>query len=213
MPSHRSRRWKSGSMPASFWASSQTSDWMPATGFQWNFTSDVSPAALTSRKVWTPKPSIVRNDRGMARSRHDPHHMWVDSGCRETKSQKVSCADWACGISRSGSRLDGVDEVRELDAVLDEEHRHVVADQVAVALVGVELDREAADVARPCRPSRGSRAPWRTGRTPAFRCRSHAGSRPAWTSRQSLVGLEEAVGRRRRGRGPPARGSARGRNG
>ena len=30
-------------------------------------------------------------------------NMWVLSGCRETKSQKVSWADCACGISRSGS--------------------------------------------------------------------------------------------------------------
>ncbi|MCY1333938.1 hypothetical protein D9M69_196790 [compost metagenome] len=40
-----------------------------------------------------------------------------------------------------------VDEVGELDGVLDEEHRHVVADQVEVALVGIELHREAAHVA------------------------------------------------------------------
>ncbi len=39
-----------------------------------------------------------------------------------------------------------VDEVGELDGVLDEEHRHVVADQVEVALVGVELGGEAAHV-------------------------------------------------------------------
>ena len=46
-----------------------------------------------------------------------------------------------------GVRLGGVDDVGELDAVLDEEHRHVVADQVEVALVGVELHRETAGVA------------------------------------------------------------------
>ena len=44
--------------------------------------------------------------------------------------------------------LDRVDEVGELHRVLDEEHRDVVADQVPVAFVGVELDREAAHVAR-----------------------------------------------------------------
>ena len=56
-------------------------------------------------------------------------------------------------------RLGGVDDVGELDAVLDEEHRHVVADQVEVALVGVELHREAAGVAhgvgRPARAEHG----------------------------------------------------------
>ena len=40
----------------------------------------------------------------------------------------------------------GVDEVGELDAVLDEEHRHVVADQIPVAFARVEADREAADI-------------------------------------------------------------------
>ena len=41
----------------------------------------------------------------------------------------------------------GVDEVLELGRVADEEDRRVVADQVVVALFGVELDREAARVA------------------------------------------------------------------
>ncbi len=41
-----------------------------------------------------------------------------------------------------GVRLAGVDDVRELDRVLDEEHRDVVADQVERPLVGVELRRE-----------------------------------------------------------------------
>ena len=63
-------------------------------------------------------------------------------------------------------RLGGVDDVGELDAVLDEEDRHVVADKVEVALSGVELDREAADVAdrvgRAARPD----ARWRTARRP-----------------------------------------------
>ena len=43
--------------------------------------------------------------------------------------------------------LDGMHQVRELHRVLDEEDRHVVAHQVPVALVGVELHREAAHVA------------------------------------------------------------------
>ncbi len=45
-------------------------------------------------------------------------------------------------------RLGRVDDVGELDAVLDEKHRHVVADQVEGALVGVELYREPARVPR-----------------------------------------------------------------
>ncbi|MGY4515198.1 hypothetical protein ACVWWW_000766 [Lysobacter sp. HA18] len=44
--------------------------------------------------------------------------------------------------------FDGVHEVRELHRVLDEEHRDVVANEIPVALLGVELHREAAYVAR-----------------------------------------------------------------
>lgn len=39
-----------------------------------------------------------------------------------------------------------VDEVGELDRVLDEEHRGVVADHIVVALLGVVLDGETAGV-------------------------------------------------------------------
>jgi len=51
-------------------------------------------------------------------------------------------------------RLRGVDQVRELDGVLDEEDRHVVADQVEVALLGVKAHREPAGI-----PGRVGRAP------------------------------------------------------
>ena len=37
-------------------------------------------------------------------------------------------------------RLDSMDEIGKLDGVLNEKHRHVVAHQIPVALVGVELD-------------------------------------------------------------------------
>jgi hypothetical protein len=43
--------------------------------------------------------------------------------------------------------LDRVDQIRELHRVLDEEHRDVVADEIPVAFVGIELDGEAARVA------------------------------------------------------------------
>ena len=53
--------------------------------------------ALTMRKVWMPKPSMNRRLRGMARS--DMAHMTLCSvsGISETKSQKVSWAEAACG--------------------------------------------------------------------------------------------------------------------
>ena len=84
----------------------------------------------------------------MARSDMTHMSMCMLSGISETKSQNVSCADAACGIAAVRLHLHGVDEVGELDGVLDEEDRDVVADEIEVALLGVELDREAAHVAR-----------------------------------------------------------------
>ena len=44
--------------------------------------------------------------------------------------------------------LHSVDEIGKLDGVLDEENRNVVANQIPVALTGVEFHREATHVAR-----------------------------------------------------------------
>ena len=96
-------RWKSGSAPLILTASFHSTDCRPCVGFQWNLTNVAAPSALTSWKVWTPKPSMNRNDRGMVRSDMIHISMWVDSGDSETKSQKLSCAVWACGKPRSGS--------------------------------------------------------------------------------------------------------------
>ena len=49
-----------GSAPEIFTASSQTSECVPATGFQWNLQKTLSPSAFTSRNVWTPNPCIMR---------------------------------------------------------------------------------------------------------------------------------------------------------
>ena len=49
--------------------------------------------------------------------------------------------------SRTGKSLLRTDEVGELDRILDEEDRRVVADQIVVAVLGVELDRESAGIA------------------------------------------------------------------
>ena len=105
MASHRSRRWKSGSAPLILTASFHSTDCRPSLGFQWNLTKVDSPAALTNRNVWTPKPSMKRKERGMARSDIVHITMCVASGISEMKSQKLSCADWAWGKPRSGACL------------------------------------------------------------------------------------------------------------
>ena len=74
--------------------------------------------------------------------------MCMLSGISETKSQKLSCADCAWGKPRSGAGFHGVHEIRKLDRILDEEHRNVVADEIPIAALRVELHGEAANVAR-----------------------------------------------------------------
>src|SRR3546814_3365039 len=87
--SHRSRRWKSGSAPLILTASFHITDCRPCLGFQWNLTKVERPSTSTSRKVWTPKPSIVRYERGIARSDMIHMIMWKLSGVRLTKSKKL----------------------------------------------------------------------------------------------------------------------------
>ena len=79
------------------------SDCDPIVGRQWNFTNVDLPVAFTKRKVCTPNPSIIRNERGSVRSDIAHISMCMLSGIRLAKSQKVSCALAAWGKPRSGS--------------------------------------------------------------------------------------------------------------
>ncbi|MNO48221.1 hypothetical protein D3C76_385530 [compost metagenome] len=76
-------------------------------------------------------------------------------------------------VSRAAGRhlvvrlgFDRMYEVRKLDGVLDEKHRHVVANQVEIAFIGIELDGKAAHVAY--RVTRASR-PLHRGKTHEYR--------------------------------------------
>ncbi len=92
--------------------------------------------------------------------------------------------------------LHGVDQVGKLDGVLDEEHRDVVADQVEVAFVGIELHGEAAHVARRVDRARaaGHRREAREDLGPLARILQER--RLAVSSRHVLERLEIAVRRR-----------------
>ena len=79
--------------------------------------------------------------------RHRPHHHVRGFGHQRDEVPEVVVRRLGLGEAAVGRLLDGVDEVGELDRVLDEEHRDVVADEIPVALLRVELDGEAADVA------------------------------------------------------------------
>jgi hypothetical protein len=81
----------------------------------------------------------------MVRSDMIHNAMLRDSGVSEMKSQKLSCAVCAWGKPRSCSCL-AAWQIGEFDRILNEEYRDVVADDVPVALLGIELDSEAAHV-------------------------------------------------------------------
>src|SRR3546814_18986984 len=63
----------SSDLPLIFTASFHATDCSPSLGFQWNLTKVERSFASTNRKVWTPKPSMKRKERGIERS--DITHM------------------------------------------------------------------------------------------------------------------------------------------
>ena len=70
--------------------------------------------------------------------------MCIDSGVWLMKS-KMRFGSWR---NVTGSGLSAVDDVRKFDRVADEEDRQVVADEVPVAVLGIELDGKSARIAR-----------------------------------------------------------------
>ena len=212
MASHRSRRWKSGSAPLIFTASFQTTDCSPSFGFQWNLTNVDLPVGVDQPEG---VDAEALHEAERARDRpvgHDPHDHVHALGRERDEVPEVVVRGLRLREAAVRLRLGGVDQVGELDRVLDEEDRDVVADEVPVALLGVELHGEAAHVAG------------QVGRALAA-----GDGREADERRRLLAGALEQVGpgdvgqrarssrssraRRSRGRGRPARGCARGRSG
>ena len=161
--------------------------------------------ALIHWKVCEPKPSMWRYEAGMPRSPNSQVNWCVASGEREKKSQTLS------GSCRSvyGSRFCEWMKSGNLMRVADEEHRRVVADEVVVALLGVELQREAARVAdrvrRAQRAGDGREAQEHLG--PLADLGEELRARPA----RDVVGhLEVAVGAGADARARRAPGCARG---
>ena len=85
---------------------------------------------------------------GQRAIRHDPHHHV--HRFRRQRNEVPERVVRGCRLRKSaiGFHLHRMNQVGKLDGVLDEEHGNVVADQVPVAVLGVELDREPAHVAR-----------------------------------------------------------------
>ena len=212
MASQRSRRWKSGSAPEILTASSHTSECVPATGVQWNLTKcDFARLVDEAEGVHAEAlhRAVAARDRPV---RHRPHQHGGDLG--HQRDEVPEGVVRRCRLRHREVRLGlgRVDQVGELHRVLDEEDRDVVADQVPVALVGVELHREAAHVARGV----GRAALAEHGREAHEHRRLLAGlarrSRPACIA-SAACSTRSSRAPPSRGRGRCARGSARGRSG
>ena len=64
------------------------------------------------------------------------------------RRQRQEIPEHGCVLEiAAGIPLPGADEVREFDRVADEKDRHVAADQIIIALFGIEFDRESARIA------------------------------------------------------------------
>ena len=100
--------------------------------------------------------------------------MWVDSGVEGGEVPKCVVRRLGLGDLTVGLGFCGMDQVGKLDPVLNEEDGDVVADEIPVALLGVEADGKAADVAGGVGRASRARPPSRSGRRPASRrtCRS-----------------------------------------
>ena len=194
MASHRSRRWKSASAPESFTASS------PHQRVRAEFGCPVElDEVRITRRVDQPEGVHAKalhhaQAAWNATVRHHPHQRVRGLGAErgEVPEGVVRRSGLRHAVVRLG--LHRVHEVGELHRVLDEEHRNVVAHQIPVAFVGVELDGKATDVARSVGratfPSDGGEAREHRRDLAGGLERSGAGE-----GRHRLVGLEEAVGR------------------
>ena len=210
--SHRSRRWKSGSAPLILTASFHTTDCRPELRL---------PVELDERRLagGVDEPERVDAEAlheperaGDRPVRHRPHHHVRRLGHQRDEVPEVVVRRLRLREPAIGLLLHGVDEVGELDRVLDEEDRDVVADEVPVALLRVELHGEAADVAgeveRALVAGDGREAD--EHRRPLAGPLEQVGPGDVG---QRLVRSRSSRGRRSRGRGRPARGCARGRSG
>ena len=99
------------------------------------------------RKVWTPKPSIMRKLLGMARSDIAHMIMCIDSGSKRDEIPERVMRGCRLRNFVVRFRLNGVDEIGKLDRILNEEDRHVVTNQIVVPFLRIKLDGKAPHVA------------------------------------------------------------------
>ena len=115
----------------------------PCMVLKWNFTQKRSLAALMKRVGVRAVAVDVATAVRQAAIRHQDRHL-MQAFRRQRPEIPHRGRRAQVGLRMALLR---VDEVGELQGIADEEHRRVVADEVPVAFLGVELQREAAHVA------------------------------------------------------------------
>ncbi len=116
---------------------------MPCSDLKWNLTQKRSFFALMKAEGVRGEAVHVAVSGGQAAVRHEDGDLMQRLGQQRPEVPVVFRAAHVC----ARIALDRVVEVGELQRITQEEHRRVVAGHVPVAFLGVELDREAADVA------------------------------------------------------------------
>ena len=94
--------------------------------------------------------------------RHRPHHHMHGFGRQADEIPEIVMRGLCLREIPIRLRLGGMDQVREFYRILDEEDRDIIADQIPIAFLRIELDRKAAHIAgkvgRPLRSGNGRKA-------------------------------------------------------
>ena len=143
-----------------------TGDGLPVEFDEARLTEGIDePEGMNSKSLHGPKRA---GDTAVA---HVPEHVMRRLGVQRHEVPERVVGGLRLRDLPIGLWLGGVDDVGKLDAVLNEENRHVVSNQVERALVGVELHREPAGVADRIGGPSGAEHGRETGEDLGFRCR------------------------------------------
>ena len=147
MASARSRRWKSGSPPAASLILFPDQGVHAGLGFPVKLDEGRGAVGRDEAEGVHPEPLHGAERRRDPPVGHVPQGVVLRLGVQRHEVPERVVGGLGLRDLPVRVRLCGVDHVRELDSVLDEEDGNVVPDQVEGALVGVELHREAPGVA------------------------------------------------------------------
>jgi hypothetical protein len=116
-------------------ASFQATDCRPSFGFQWNLTKVDFVLGVDEAEGVDTKAFHEAERAGNGAVRHDPHDHVHALGRQADEVPEIIVGRLRLRKRPVGFLLGGMDQVRKLDGVLDEEDRDVVADEIPVAFL------------------------------------------------------------------------------